>query len=500
MTTLGKTSLGILVSAGFAALAIGACSSSDEPPAPAGTGATGNSGGGANGGSGGAQPGNGGASSGGATGSGAQPGNGGAQPGSGGAQPGSGGAQPGSGGASTGGTAGGTGGAGGGGSGKLTCVAPTKNATTGNACPGAAPPALKLTQIVGGLAAPVYVTQAPGDTARLYVVEQLSGLIRTVKDGAIEATPFLNIASLLGAGGLAREQGVLGLAFDPHYETSKRFFVKYSGIGGNGKHVIAEFKVGPNGVADANTARVILEFNHLDASLRNHNGGMVAFGPDGCLYVSVGDGGGGNDPTNTGQNPADNFGSILRIDVDKYPTPAPGNMGAPANVHLWSYGLRNAWRFSFDRANGDMYIGDVGQDAWEEVDVEPRGTVGRNYGWKIMEAAHCRSGSSCDQGGKTLPAVEYANPRGASMIGGYVYRGAKIPGMVGRYVYADYSSKKISSFVYKGETSGKPEICDAADLTGVNAAGGIVSFGEDLAGEIYVVTQSPGTIARIDPG
>jgi glucose/arabinose dehydrogenase len=358
--------------------------------------------------------------------------------------------------------------------------------------------------MVTGLASPTFVTQAPGDAERLYVVEQQSGLIRTIKEGAIEATPFLNIKSVLGPGGPDGEQGFLGLAFDPNYETSRRFFVKYSGKTGNGKHVIAEYKVGSNGVADPESARVILEFNHLNAE-GNHNGGMVAFGPDGCLYVAVGDGGGSNDEGGSGQTPSDYFGSILRLDVDNFPAPAPGNMPAPANAHLWSYGLRNPWRFSFDSANGDLYIGDVGQSAWEEIDVEPRGTVGRNYGWSVMEGAHCFSGSTCDQSGLTLPATEYVNPSPGgpsyAVAGGYVYRGTKLPGMVGRYVYTDTFSKKMASFVYKGETDGQPQICDAAELTGLgeSVSGDIVSFGQDLAGEIYVVTYSPGAVYRIDP-
>jgi glucose/arabinose dehydrogenase len=270
---------------------------------------------------------------------------------------------------------------------KLRCVAPTRNQTVGNPCPGTSPPALKLTQVATGFQAPVYVTQAPGDTERLYVVEQVSGLIRTVKDGAIEETPFLDIKSLLGDIGASQEQGFLGLAFDPYYETSRRFFVKYSGKTGQGKHVIAEYKVGSNGVADPDSARIILQFNHLDP-LGNHNGGMLAFGADGCLYASVGDGGGSEpDKRNTGQDPSDYFGSILRLDVDSFPTPAPGNMGAPANAHVWNYGLRNPWRFSFDSANGDMYIGDVGDGQWEEVDVEPRGAITGGRPWRARTAA-----------------------------------------------------------------------------------------------------------------
>lgn len=487
MINLSKTSLSIAATATLAMVVIGACGNDDKPaPSEGGPGSGGASSGGTSSSGGGSAAASGGASGGGASSGGTS----------------SGGAA--SGGAASGGASG-SGGAGtGGSSGKLACVAPTKNASTGNTCPGAAPPALELTQVVTGLNAPVYVTQAPGDTERLYVVEQQSGLVRTVKNGAIEPTPFLNIKSVLGGPGASGEQGFLGLAFDPLYETSRRFFIKYSGTTGLGKHVIAEYKVGDDGVADPTSARVILEFNHLNGG-GNHNGGMVEIGPDGCLYIAVGDGGGANDPPNTGQNPGDLFGSILRVDVDNYPTAAPGNMGGSANPHVWNYGLRNPWRFSFDKANGDMYIGDVGQGAWEEVDVEPKGTAGRNYGWKVMEGAHCTgNAASCDQSGKTLPAAEYVNPPGpnssASMTGGYVYRGTRIPGMVGRYIYADTYTRKISSFVFKGETNGQPEVCDAAELTDLTTAGGVlVSFGQDLAGELYVVTQNPGTIYRIDP-
>jgi glucose/arabinose dehydrogenase len=491
MRQLHSVSLGIALAAGFAFVGTGACSTSDGPGTPTATGGAASKGGSESGGGTGGEAASGGAPSGGGVTSGGASGSGGA------------GGRDGS----AGGAAGTTGGSDSG-SVKSMCVPATKNTTVGNSCPGTAPPALKLTQIATGFAAPTFVTPAPGDPERLYVVEQQSGLVRTVKDGVIEATPFLNIKSILGGGGLSSEQGFLGLTFDPNYETSRRFFIKYSGKTGNGRHVVAEYKVGSNGVADPDSARIIVEFDHLD-SVGNHNGGMVAFGPDGCLYVAVGDGGGtGPDPHGKGQDPSDLFGNILRLDVDRFPAPAPGNLPAPANPHVWSYGLRNPWRFSFDGANGDLYIGDVGEGGWEEVDVEPRGTVGRNYGWPIMEGAHCYHGETCDLSSLTLPAADYENPRDGDVyhgvIGGYVYRGTKIPGMMGRYVYTDMTTKKILSFVYKGETDGKPDICDAAELTGVgeSASGNIVSFGQDLAGEVYFVTQvngGPGSLYRIDP-
>jgi glucose/arabinose dehydrogenase len=194
----------------------------------------------------------------------------------------------------------------------------------------------------------------------------------------------------------------------------------------------------------------------------------------------------------------------LRIDVENFPTPAPGNLTtAGANPHVWSYGLRNPWRFSFDRANGDMYIGDVGQNAWEEVDVEPAGKGGRNYGWNVVEGkGHCYpSGDNCDQSGMTLPATEYTNPAGpgqASVIGGYVYRGSAIPGMVGRYIYADSYSHDLKSFTYSGEENGAPKVCDEMPLN-IDAPANPYSFGEDLDGELYMTTAQGG-LFKFEPG
>ena len=363
---------------------------------------------------------------------------------------------------------------------------------------------------VAKLASPVAFAVRSGDSS-LYVNEQ-EGRVRRIAVGgagaaptyALDDTPFLDITSLVKDKGLAGEQGLLGLAFAPNFATSGRFWVYYNDKStANGDKILAEYKATPGGVADPASGKVILRIPHPEA-LRNHNGGMLAFSPkDNCLYVAVGDGGGGGDPNGHGQNVTEQLGSILRIDVDKYPTAAPGNLTAGgADPHVWDYGLRNPWRFSFDRSTGDLYIGDVGQDAYEEVNVEPAGKGLRNYGWNVMEGKHCFSpASGCDQSGKTLPAAEQpqAGTANTAMIGGYVYRGSKIPAMVGRYVYGDYGSRRIWTFTYSGENAGQPTVCDEAELTALKPPSGIVAFGEDQAGELYVL-GAQGVVYRIDPG
>jgi glucose/arabinose dehydrogenase len=402
---------------------------------------------------------------------------------------------------------GGAGGTTGGSTGKTVCSPPKPNTMVGNACKNSAPPAVKLTPIVTGLSFPVYVTQAPGDKTRLYVVEQ-RGKIKIVLNGKVEATPFLDITSKVATSseaGLAGEQGLLGMAFDPNYATTGRFWVKYSKTAtSRGDDTVSMFKATPGGNADPDSEKVLTEISAPHPqSLRNHNGGMLAFGPDGCLYISYGDGGGGGDPSANGQKVSDIFADLLRIDVENFPTAAPGNLqAAGANPHVWSYGLRNPWRFSFDRGTGDLYIGDVGQDSWEEVDVEPAGKGGRNYGWNVVEGkGHCYNAATCDQTGKTLPAVEYANPAGtgqASVIGGYVYRGTAIPGLVGRYIYTDSYSRDLKSFIYSGETNGAPTVCDEHPLN-VMAPANPYSFGEDLDGELYLTTAAGG-LYKFEPG
>src|SRR6476661_1231924 len=296
----------------------------------------------------------------------------------------------------------------------------------------------KLQLIVSGLSSPLYLTAPSGDLSRLFVVEQTGG-IRIIKDGALLPTPFLDISTKITAGG---EQGLLGLAFDPDYASTGRFVVHYTDT--NGDTHLSQFTVSSDpDVADPASEQIILT---ADQPYNNHNGGQVLFGPDGLLYLGLGDGGSEGDPQGRGQDLSDLLGSILRLDVrstSPYAVPPDNPFVGQAGVQpeVWSYGLRNPWRFSFDRGTGDLYIADVGQEHYEEIDVAPGGAnpgKGINYGWNIMEGAHCLSGGQCDQTGLTLPTFEYGHDQGCSITGGYVYRGPAIPALQGVYFYADY--------------------------------------------------------------
>jgi glucose/arabinose dehydrogenase len=359
------------------------------------------------------------------------------------------------------------------------CSAPTPNPTVGNTCKGTPPPAVKLTMVTNMLIAPTFLAQAPGDPSRLYVLEQ-SGAIRVIKDGMLNSEPFMTIDVTTGGLGSYTEAGLLGLAFDPNFEQSKRFWVNYSGQGYT--TMIMEYMMTDPDKVEGASGKQLLTVPQLSF---NHKGGMLAFGHDGCLYVGMGDGGNENDTQRTGQGTSDMLSVMLRVDVDKFPMPAPGNLEG----HIWSTGLRNPWRFSFDRERGDLYIGDVGQNMLEEIDVEPRGVAGRNYGWSEMEGSMCMG--TCD--GMTPPAFEYRiTPNANSVIGGYVYRGAAMPDMVGRYVWADWSERKIRTLIYKGESAGEAEICDSFD-TNVVVGEKVRAFGQDLAGELYVMASGMGT-------
>jgi glucose/arabinose dehydrogenase len=355
-------------------------------------------------------------------------------------------------------------------------------------------PALRLTPVATNLTAPLFATAAPGDAGRLYVVEQ-GGTIRILENGTVLAPAFLDVSALITSGG---EQGLLGLAFHPDYATNGRFFVYYTDLGGD--VAIAEYarSAADPRIAVPAATRVLRTIDH---PFTNHNGGMLAFGPDGFLYAGPGDGGGGGDPENNGQNRRSKLGKILRIDVDG-DGPPPGNL-PDADPDVWDFGLRNPFRFSFDRRTGDLYIGDVGQNAFEEVDVEPRGQGGRNYGWSVTEGLACfRPASGCDFGGITLPAVAYPHDNGTdeedcSVIGGYVYRGAAIPALAGRYLYGDLCTRRIRSYVWNGSVA-----VSAVDLTDALASSSTIhslaSFGEDLNGELYVCDLA-GAVYRIDP-
>ncbi|MBU1494501.1 MAG: PQQ-dependent sugar dehydrogenase [Actinobacteria bacterium] len=344
---------------------------------------------------------------------------------------------------------------------------------------------LQLEVVGDGYANPVFVTSPPGDD-RLFVVEK-PGRIRII---GVEA-PFLDVTALTAED--HQEQGLLGLAFHPDYAANGRFFVYYTDRGGTS--TLAEYAVSAadRDAADPGSAEILLT---QEQPKGNHNGGMLAFGPDGRLYLGLGDGGGANDRYGNGQRPDTLLGAILRLDVDAatpYAIP-PDNPfvdggGAP---EVWAYGLRNPWRFSFD--GGLLYVADVGQAAWEEIDVAPAASGGLNYGWPIMEGEACFQEAGCDAAGLEAPVIVYSHDEGCSVTGGYVYRGAAIPEIDGHYFYADWCGGWVRSIRYQDGA-----ITDASDWTGdLGSLDQIVSFGRDAAGELYVVVQG-GTIYRIVP-
>ncbi|MCC6849586.1 MAG: PQQ-dependent sugar dehydrogenase [Deltaproteobacteria bacterium] len=361
------------------------------------------------------------------------------------------------------------------------------------ACPIA--PALRLTPVVTGLDGPLLALGAPGDPGRLYVVEK-PGRVRIVENGSLLDRPFLDVTALTSTGG---EQGLLGLAFHPGYAANGRFFIYYTDV--RGDVVVAEYarRGSDLSAAEPSARRVLRTIEHRFAS--NHNGGMIAFGADGYLYAGLGDGGGGGDPEGNAQNLGSKLGKMLRLDVES-DAPPPGNL-AGADPDVWDYGLRNPFRFSFDRLTGDLYIGDVGQGDFEEVDVEPRGRGGRNYGWDVTEGLACfEPRDACDTSGITFPALAYPHASGAetedcSVIGGYVYRGAAIPALAGRYLHGDLCTGRVRSFVWNGRAAvSQVELTDALASSATVQA--LASFGEDLDGELYLVDLA-GAVYRIDP-
>jgi glucose/arabinose dehydrogenase len=367
-------------------------------------------------------------------------------------------------------------------------------------------PELALTEVVGGLERAIFLTQPRGDTARLFVVEK-AGRIRIIADGALVQTPFLTVPDVSERGG---EMGLLGLAFHPDYATNGRFYVYYSTLQG-GPHIsrIAEYRASsdPN-VADVASARVLLEISEPED---NHNGGNLAFGADGYLYVGVGDGGGGGDnhgAAGNGQNLGTLLGKILRIDVDGTGAGSTGAYAVPAGnasldgalPEIWSYGLRNPWRFSFDACTGDMYIGDVGQGELEEVDFEPAGTAGKNYGWRLMEGDACfNPDSGCDAAAQNLvlPVATYDHGVGQSITGGYVYRGSAIPDLRGTYLYADYQSARFFALRMQGGSVAQAQLEITDNINPGGDVEAIASFGQDGAGALYVLAFG-GTVYRID--
>jgi glucose/arabinose dehydrogenase len=371
---------------------------------------------------------------------------------------------------------------------------------------------LTTVRVASGLSNPVFVTAPDGDYDRLFIVEYRQARIKILDldTGSVLSTPFLDIDPQVESGG--NEQGLLGLAFHPDYENNGFFYVNYTQEP-NGATVVERFSVsaGDPNVADSNSGFVI--FGPNSQPFTNHNGGCILFSPlDGYLYIGMGDGGSANDPNCRAQKGGNMKGKMLRLDVDggsPYAIPADNPfIGDPGfNDEIWDYGLRNPWRFSFDRLTGDMYIGDVGQNAREEIDFRSAATPGGlNFGWKMMEGFACNSSSSCPGGTPACgdaslvdPIKVYDHGLGCSVTGGYIYRGCAIPDLEGTYFYADYCSGRIWSFGFDGVTK-----TDFQERTNELAPGGglninsITSFGEDAEGEIYIVDQG-GEVFKIVP-
>jgi glucose/arabinose dehydrogenase len=346
--------------------------------------------------------------------------------------------------------------------------------------------------VVGGLDTPVDVTSAFDGSGRLFVVEQ-DGRIRIVKDGVLVERPFLDITGRVESGG---ERGLLGLAFHPDYSSDPRFFVDYTDLDGN--TVIASFTVDATDpdVGDPDSEVLILG---VDQPFANHNGGATVFGPDGMLYIGMGDGGSGGDPQRNGQRLDTLLGKILRLDVGApgaslpYTIP-PGNplvAVAGARPEIWMVGLRNPWRIRFDRATGDLWIGDVGQNAWEEIDVARAGVGGLNYGWNRMEGFHCFEPSTgCDQTGLTLPVAEYGHDLGCAVIGGVVVRDPGQPAIDGGYIFGDSCSDNLWLL---DPTDGGPQ----EPVIAANTGRGLSSIGEGEDGRVYATDLGRGELVRI---
>jgi len=374
---------------------------------------------------------------------------------------------------------------------------PTGSNNTAGLCGTASPvtreTALTTTRVASGFRQPLDL-QSPAGDCRIFVVEQ-GGRIRILRNGAVVPTAFLDIAGRIASGG---ERGLLGLAFHPRYGENGRFFVYYTDR--NGDIHIAEFRASPasGDVADANSEKLILLIGHRQFG--NHNGGAIAFGPDGFLYFAVGDGGSGGDPNGNGQNLGSHLGKMLRVDIDSaspyaVPRDNPFVSRTGALPEIFYYGLRNPWRFTIDRTAGNVIIADVGQSAVEEISLGSlRG--GENFGWNTTEGTSCfRPSSGCNTSGLVMPIAEYRHNVGQSITGGHVYRGRRMPFLQGTYFYADYETPLVRSLRVQGGVA-----VDQRDRTGEVGAGlnAVSSFGVDADGEMYIVDHD-GEIYRIEP-
>lgn len=354
----------------------------------------------------------------------------------------------------------------------------------------------------------VLITSEPGDTIvqatyasaaddRLFLVYK-SGEIRIYKNGAVLATPFLDISALVSS---SSEQGLLGLAFDPDYETNGFFYLNYTGRNPDGSGTTSTTRivayqrdaVDPD-LADPDANEVLLS---ITQPFSNHNGGQLLFGPDGYLYIGMGDGGSAGDPNNRAQNPQELLGKMLRIEVDgftPYAIPADNPFVADPGTldEIWALGLRNPWRFSFDRVTGDLFIGDVGQNVWEEIDFQPASsTGGENYGWRLKEGTHCfNPPTNCDPGGLTEPIFEYAHGPHCSITGGYVYRGEDAPQLTGFYLLGDFCSGQYWTLRDSGGGNWEDNTLTVfVNDTALTSSDDITAFGEDNRGELYILTR-----------
>lgn len=366
-------------------------------------------------------------------------------------------------------------------------------------------PDIRLHKVAEGISDPVAITHAGDQSNRLFVLEQ-DGRIRVIDNDRLLQKPFLDIRHKVRSGG---EKGLLGIAFHPYFKDNGRFFVNYTANQNGLKTIIAEYRVEKNGDINIDKEKVLLT---LAQPWGNHNGGQLAFGPDGYLYIAFGDGGSGDDPHNNGQKLSTLLGSIARIDVDKnskdlaYGIPVDNPFVGQKNARpeIWAYGLRNPWRFSFDSATGELYAADVGQDDVEEINIIEKG---KNYGWRIMEGPICTPGVSdtCDKTDLTLPIYSYTHATGMSITGGYVYRGKAFPALCGTYIYGDFVNQAIWGLRYRdGEVKNHKTLfarrsalrllVDYFDDDGLL----ISTFGEDEDGEIYVAAYQSGNIYRIE--
>ncbi len=352
---------------------------------------------------------------------------------------------------------------------------------------------IRLNQVVEGLRQPTAIASANDGSGRLFVTEK-RGTIRVVRNGAVLPEPFLDISSSVRSA--ESERGLLGLAFHPQYRRTGLFFVYYTDQ--TGDIIVARYAVSANADrADPASATEILHIQHRDAA--NHNGGSLVFGPDGYLYIGTGDGGGAGDRFGNSQNGGSLLAKILRVDVDAgspyaIPKDNPFVNRAGFRPEIWAWGLRNPWRISFDRQTGDMFIGDVGQDQWEEVDFQPAGAPGgTNYGWNKLEGTHCYPpGATCDPAGFTPPVAEYSHTgNGCSITGGYVYRGAAQPALTGAYFFGDYCTGKL--WALSRDARGGWVTTPLITANGV----AVSTFGEDEAGEVYVADLNAGGLYAI---